>query len=222
MSEPSTDRYRIFLLSPAHAGGERARMLIRAGAGFDLAVRLRSEGVPLGDAFAFVSGLYFRGKLAYARAFANPPEGLPGAFVITAGRGLIPPETVVTADQLQEIGAIPIDAADDRYRMPLESACRTLHEIAGHNCDFVLLGSIATLKYLQPIAGVFGERLLFPPDFIGRGDMSRGGLLLRCARSGTELSYVPLGSLTRHGPRPPRLPKIARNKTENHVQKRLT
>jgi hypothetical protein len=204
-------RHRIFFLSPAYAGGERARLLVRPNANFDLAVRLRREGVPLGELFAFLSGLYFRGKLAYAQAFAAPPEGIPGAFIITSGYGLALPETVITLDQFQQIASIPIHAGDPRYREPLERACRTLDEIAGPNCDFVLLGSIATLKYLSPMFGVFGHRLLFPEEFIGRGDMSRGGLMLRCSRAGAPLAYVPLGNLTRHGPRPPKLPKIPRH-----------
>ena len=125
--------------------------------------------------------------------------------MITSGFGLLPPETIVTAEQLREIAAIPIDAADPRYREPLERDCRALAEL---DADFVLLGSIATVKYLAPMEAVFGERLLFPVEFAGRGDMSRGGLLLRSARTGEELSYQPVGSVTRHGPRPPRLPKL--------------
>ena len=199
---------RIFLLSPANAGGERAAMLFRPGASFDLAVRLRREGAPLGEAFAFISGLYFRGKLAYAQAFAAPPPDVPGAFVITSGLGLVPPETVVTLDHLRQIAGVPIDADEPRYREPLERSCRTLVELAGDDCDFVLLGSVATVKYLAPMVGVFGDRLLFPEEFIGRGDMSRGGLMLRCARSGQELTYGPLGLATRHGPRPPKLPRL--------------
>ena len=61
---------RVFLLSPASCHGERARLLLRDEACFDLALRLRGEGAPLGEVFSFLSGLYFRGKLAYARAFA--------------------------------------------------------------------------------------------------------------------------------------------------------
>jgi hypothetical protein len=200
-------RYRIFLLSPANAGGERAAMLFRPGAAFDLALRLRGLGAPLGEAFAFISGLYFRGKLAYAQAFAAPPPGLPGAFVITSGLGLVPPETIVTLDHLRQIASVPIDADEPRYREPLERGCRTLVELAGDDCDFVLLGSVATVKYLAPMVGVFGDRLFFPEEFIGRGDMSRGGLMLRCARAGQELTYGTLGTGTRHGPRPPKLPK---------------
>jgi hypothetical protein len=198
------------LLSPAHAGSARARLLLRPGAGFDLAARLRREGAPLGEIFAFISGLYFRGKLAYSGSFAAPPPGIPGSFVITSGYGLVPPETVITLAHLEQIASIPIDAADARYREPLERACRTLDDIAGPSCDFVLLGSVATMKYLEPMFGVFGHRLLFPEEFIGRGDMSRGGLLLRSVRAGVQLTYSPLGNLTRHGPRPPRLPKLPR------------
>ena len=45
--------------------------------------------------------------------------------------------------------------------------------------QFVLLGSVATDKYVGPLLDVFGDRLYFPATFAGRGDMSRGGLLLR-------------------------------------------
>ena len=205
------DRNRIFLLSPANASGDRARMLVRPEAKFDLAVRLRRHGAPLGEIFTFISGLYFRGKLAYANAFAASPEGVPGSFVIAAGFGLVPPETMVTIDQLRQIAVIPVDSADPRFRDPLDSACRSLNEICGPGCDLVLLGSVATVKYLEPLAACFQERLLFPPDFTGRGDMSRGGLMLRSARAGIELHYESLGLLTRHGPRPPRLPKLSRS-----------
>jgi hypothetical protein len=202
--------HRIFLLSPANLNGERAALLFRPEANFDLARRLRLGEATLGEAFAFVSGLYFRGKLTYAQRFAAPPEGIPGAWVITSGLGLVPPETPVSLAHLRQIASVPIDADDRRYREPLERGCRTLHELAGGECDFVLLGSVATVKYLEPMFAVFGERLLFPQEFVGRGDMSRGGLMLRCARSGEELTYAPLGALTRHGPRPPKLPKPIR------------
>lgn len=213
-SESADGRRRIFVLSPAYAGGDRGKLLLHPESKFDLAARLRREGAPLGEAFGFISGLYFRGKLAYAQAFASPPDGIPGAFVITSGYGLLPPETVVTFEQLRQIASVRIDAADARYREPLESACRALDEMAGPFCDFVLLGSIATPKYLEPMEGVFGDRLLFPQEFIGRGDMSRGGLLLRQVRAGEELTYVPLGGLTRHGPRPPKLPRLPRRSAE--------
>ena len=64
----------------------------------------------------------------------------------------------------------------------------------------MLLGSIATPKYVEPLLGVFGERLLFPSEFAGRGDMSRGGLMLRCARENVPLTYVPVATAERHGP----------------------
>lgn len=204
----SISRRRVFLLSPANAGGERARMVLSDRAQFDLAVGLRREGAPLGDVFQFISGLYFRGKIAYSRAFAAPPGGVPGAVVITAGFGLIPPETVVTIDQLRAIAGVPVDAADARYRIPLERDARALAESSGEECDFVLLGSVATEKYVEPLLKVFGERLLFPGDFVGRGDMSRGGLMLRAARAGVELEYVPVLGAVLRGKRPPKLPKL--------------
>jgi hypothetical protein len=203
----STSRPRVFLLSPANAGGERARMVFSDRAQFDVAVQLRHGGAQLGDVFQFISGLYFRGKLAYARAFAMPPDGVPGSVVITSGWGLMPPETVVTLEQLRALASVPIDAAEERYRAPLERDAVRLAEAAGAECDFVLLGSIATAKYVEPLLEVFGQRLLFPAGFVGRGDMSRGGLMLRAARSGVELPYVPVQGATVHGKRPPRLPK---------------
>ena len=202
------NRRRVFLLSPANAGGPRAQMALSDRAQFDLAVRLRQGGAPLGEVFTFISGLYFRGKIAYSQAFANPPAGVPGAAVITAGFGLIPPETPVNIEQLRAIAAIPIDAAESRYRAPLERDARLLADAAGPDCEFVLLGSVATEKYVEPLLNIFGERLLFPSDFVGRGDMSRGGLMLRSARAGMELAYVPVQGAVVRGKRPPKLPKL--------------
>jgi hypothetical protein len=167
-------------------------MVLRAEAQFPLAVRLRREGAPIGEVFSFLSGLYFRGKLAYAAAFAAAPARLSPALVITAGRGLVPPETVVTIDDLRAIAAVPVDLRDAGYREPLLRDARILAEAAGPDCDIILLGSVATDKYVRPLAEVFGPRLLFPSDFAGRGDMSRGALMLRAARSGLELPYAQL------------------------------
>ncbi|MDP9338028.1 MAG: hypothetical protein M3P45_04085 [Acidobacteriota bacterium] len=202
--------YRIFLLSPANAGGPRAQMIMSENASFILARRLRNDGLPIGELFSFISGLYFRGKLAYARTFASPPAGVPGIFVITAGRGLVPPETVLSHDEVLEIAGVPVDAGDSRYRRPLERDAQDLFRSAGKRCEVVLLGSIATAKYVEPLLGIFEERLLFPSAFVGRGDMSRGGLMLRAVREATELSYEPVVSAVRHGPRPPKLPKLPR------------
>ena len=194
---------RIFLLSPAHCGGKRAQMLLREAAQFDLATRLRREGAPLGEVFAFLSGLYFRGKLAYAAKFAQPPTGWPGALVITTNRGLLPAETIVTHGELSALGAVSIDGSDPRYAEPLDRDAARLATEAG--CEVVLLGSIATGKYVERFLPLLGERLRFPAEFVGRGDMSRGGLMLRAAESGEELSYVPVAGAIRHGARPPKL-----------------
>jgi hypothetical protein len=181
---------------------------------FDLAQRLRSDdGVALGEVFAFVSGLYFKGKLLYALTFARPPEpGAPqtgsGALVITPNAGLRPAETRVTGLALRAFAGVDIAANDPRYRRPLLDSARALDEEIGSECDVVLLGSIASAKYVDVLMEVFGERLLFPLDFVGRGDMSRGGLMLRAARSREELEYAAVAGAVRHGPRPPRLAPV--------------
>jgi len=204
---------RVFLLSPASCGGERARLLLGSRARSDLAHALRSPGgVPLGEVFSFLSGLYFRGKLEYARTYARPPDGTPGVFVVTAGEGLCVPEMRVQLDVLQGWAGIPIDTREVRYTEPLLRDARALaSSLRDDGCEVVLLGSVATGKYVELLEQVFGTRLLFPSAFVGRGDMSRGGLLLRSARDRRELEYVPVAGAIRRGPRPPRLePRRAR------------
>lgn len=200
--------HRVFLLSPANAAGERAR-LISAGRGqFELARRLRQgRAVPLGEIFSFLSGLYFRGKAAYGQKFARAPENSAGVMVITTNRGLLPAEQPITLDEFRAFGTVPIDATDPRYREPLERGARRLRDGVGGGGDVVLLGSIATGKYVDVLLEIFGDRLLFPAEFVGRGDMSRGGLMLRAAASGQELEYIPVTGAIRHGSRPPKLMK---------------
>jgi hypothetical protein len=201
---------RIFLLSPAHCGGLRAQMVLSERASFDLAQRVRVAGAPLGEVFSFLSGLYFRGKLTYARAFANAADGRAGVFVITPTDGLRPADEPVDLARLRRFATVDIAGDDPRYREPLDRDARRLARRIGPGGEVVLLGSIATGKYVEPLLAVLGERLRFPADFVGRGDMSRGGLLLRCARAGTELTYVGVRDAVRRGPRPPRLPPPVR------------
>jgi predicted kinase len=150
-----------------------------------------------------VSGLYFRGKVAYADAFGRPPSGLAGALVISPGAGLRFLHEQVTLARLAEWSQVPIDATNPRFTRPLVRHARALEQAHGRTTRFVLLGSVATDKYVQPLTKVFGDRLLFPTDFVGRGDMSRGALLLRAARAGRELAYEPVAGARRHGPRAP-------------------
>ncbi|CAN5619319.1 hypothetical protein BH18VER2_BH18VER2_16220 [soil metagenome] len=195
---------RTFLLSPAYAGGRRAQMLLSKRAQFDLARRLREgETVSLGEAFTFLSGLYFRGKLAYANAFARPD--LSRVLVITPTRGLVPAATGVTLRDLREFAEVDIAEDDPRYREPLERDLRRLVRQLTPECEVVLLGSVATGKYISILVDILQERIQFPADFVGRGDMSRGGLLLRCAVDRTELDYIPVQGAVRKGKRPPKL-----------------
>ena len=185
-------------------------MLLRPAAEFDLARRLREGAATLGEAFEFTSGLYFRGKLLYARTFVRAPPGVPGVLVIAPGAGLVPAEAPVDVAQLKRLGEVPLDAADRRFRGPLEDASRLIRRALPPGSEIVLLGSIASAKYVDPLLGVFGDQLLFPPSFVGRGDMSRGGLLLRSARAREELAYAKVQGAVRHGPRPPKLPRWPR------------
>jgi len=201
-----TTAHRIFLLSPAYAGGERARMILRERAQFPLARRLRAKtGVPIGDVFTFLSGLYFRGKIAYANAFARPARGTSGVLVITPTRGLIDARTRIRLGDLREFAEVDIHEDDPRYRMPIERDARQLATKLPVQSEVVLLGSIATGKYVDVLLANFREQLRFPADFVGRGDMSRGGLMLRCAADRQELSYIPVAGAIVNGKRPPKL-----------------
>jgi len=218
---------RIFLLSPASCAGNRARLLFAPGARSELATRLRADGrAPIGEVFAFISQLYFRGKLAYARRFAHVlqsrgsaphPGDVPthgehrdGVLVITTSRGLLDWREPVGIDTLREFAAVEMRLANEAYTKPLETTAKAVAERLGPEDEVVLLGSIASDKYVSVLGTVFGGRLRFPSEFVGRGDMSRGGLMLRCVDEGRELTYVPLSGAARHGARPPRLERRRR------------
>ena len=198
---------RVFLLSPARCDGIRMGLLMRAAASFPLARALRSEqGATLGEVFSFASGLYFRGKAAYTRAFGR-------GLVITPGAGLLDLDRPIGTRDLKAWARVRVDLADRRYRRPLERDVRALAAQLPAGGQVVLLGSIASDKYVELLLEALGERLLFPVDFVGRGDMSRGGLMLRAARNGTELPYGPVQGAVRHGARPPRLPRLPVRRT---------
>jgi hypothetical protein len=192
---------RVFLLSPANCRGRRAQQVLSPKATFSVATRLRGAGVPIGELFAHMSGLYFRGKITYATKFGR-------AFVITPDRGLIPAEATITSQVLLRFADEDIDLDNPGYRAPLEQSARALHDAAGPDAQFVLLGSIASQKYVQVLGEIFGSRLVFPATFVGRGDMSRGGVLLRAAAASQELEYIPVLGAVRHGSRPPKLTPV--------------
>ncbi len=198
---------RVYLLSPASTRGLRAEMILREQAQFELAIKLREGTAKIGEVYAFISGLYFRGKMAYVDAFPAPPKGVPSAVVIVPGIGLVPPDAGITIEQLRGISQTSIHEDNEAYCAPLRRDALLLDRHAGPETRFVLLGSIATDKYTRPLLEIFGDRLLFPEAFVGRGDMSRGGLMLRSARTSSELNYVPVRNAIRHGARPPKLEK---------------
>lgn len=194
------------LLSPAKLSGQRGRLLLDGNADFPLARRVRSrEGAALGEIFSFVSGLYFRGKASYARLFARSTDGSPAAFVMTAGGGLLGLDEPVGLERLRGWAAVPIHAENPHFTAPLVRQATTLLDAHAATTRFVLLGSIASDKYVVPLLEVFGPRLLFPREFLGRGDMSRGALLLKAVRNAEELAYAAVTEARPSDPNPNRL-----------------
>jgi hypothetical protein len=197
---------RLFLLSPASLNGLRAKQLTSPRAQFALATRYRTEeGVEIGDAFAFMSALYFRGKIAYARRFAQPAPAIggDGIFVITSGYGLVPPDWRINEERMKRMRKIDIDAATRTYTKPLREHASLIAralDAEGSDAEVVLLGSVATGKYVDVLRPILGDRLRFPKHFAGLGDMARGGLMLRAARMGVELEYVTLDNSRKRAP----------------------
>jgi len=181
----------VFLLSPANVSGLRARQLMSPRAKFEAARMYQSaEGVPIGLAFAFMSALYFRGKIAYALQFAE----MESIFVIAPGFGLVPPDWRITPERMKVLSNTEVDVRKRNYRKPFERDAIRLAKTLDDDAQVVLLGSVASGKYVDILAPIFGERLLFPAIFAGLGDMSRGGLLLRAARANRELDYTSLAA----------------------------
>ena len=200
---------RVFVLSPANCNGLRARWMLRKNSRSEIAQRLRGEGVSLGEVFSFLSALYFRGKLAYAQTFAEPPSNCPGILIITPTAGLMPDDTMIRLSKLHGFRRGRIHVKNRHYCSSLRRSARLLATQMGSDCELVLLGSLATGKYLDLLKPIFGSRLRVPQEFIGRGDMSRGGLLLRCVRENRELNYVAAETVT------PLPSKSRRNQSHN-------
>ncbi len=180
---------RICLLSPANASGPRAKQLTSPRSQFEAARLYRSpEGVPIALAFAFMSALYFRGKIAYALHFG----GAENTFVIAPGFGLVPADWRITPERMKVMSRTDVDVRKRNYRVPLEREAKRMAKTLEDHSTVVLLGSVASGKYVDVLQPIFGERLQFPAMFAGLGDMSRGGLLLRAARADRELEYVSL------------------------------
>jgi hypothetical protein len=181
---------RLFLISPADCSGARARILRHPGAEFPLAQALRRGEAALGDVFSFLSGLYFRGKLTYAACF-----GTSRPLIITPADGLQAPDRRVGHDELARWAATPIELGSAAYREALTRDAQRLAATRPARATVVLLGSLATPKYLAILQPIFGAALLVPRELIGRGDMSRGAILLRAVREQRELEYVPAAQL---------------------------
>lgn len=195
---------RLFVLSPAKVSGVRAGLLLNKRSPFALARQFHRSGLPLAEIFSFASALYFRGKITYARHFADPARG-DLVRVITANAGLVDPDRIFTPAELKAFGRVDIHEDDPRYHKPLRRDAAALAGQLGPAGFVILLGSIATGKYRDVLLDIFGDRLVFPADFVGRGDMSRGGLLLRATRADHELPYITVRGAVLKGKRAPRI-----------------
>ena len=183
------DAPKVFLLSPANLNGLRAKQMMSPRATFETARMYQSpEGVPIGLAFAFMSALYFRGKITYALHFAD----LDHVRVIAPGFGLVRPDWRITEERMKTLRKTEVDLSIRGYRKPFERDAHALAKSLDPATPVVLLGSVASGKYVDVLVPIFKERLLFPQIFAGLGDMSRGGLLLRAARADRELEYTSL------------------------------
>jgi hypothetical protein len=181
---------RVFVLSPANCNGLRAQWVLRKNSRLELAQKLRGSGAPLGEVFSFLSALYFRGKLAYASAFARPPSDCAGIFIITPSAGLVPHDSLIRHQKLRGFRRVPIDLKSALYRSSLRRSAMKLAGRVSSDCEVIFLGSLASGKYLSILSPIFGSRLRVPSQFVGLGDMSRGGLLLRCVKENSELTYM--------------------------------
>ena len=126
--------------------------------------------------------------------------------MITSNRGLLAPSIRVTLDDLARLAKTDIDPSAEEFRKPLQQDAKSLAQALGAGGQPVLLGSIARPKYVDVLLSAFPQELLFPAEFVGRGDMSRGGLMLRALDAQTELAYVPVRGAILRGARPPKLP----------------
>jgi hypothetical protein len=150
----------------------------------------------LGEVFSFLSGLYFRGKLEYARVFARAAGGdAREVHIITMTDGLVSPDAVISSADLERYadyqGSAPATTS------PLEATVRALRDRVGSDAEVVLLGSVGTGKYTDVLVPILGRQLLFPPDVLHAGQLARGAIFLRRAQAGQELEYVPVADIVR-------------------------
>jgi hypothetical protein len=179
---------RIFLLSPASTSGLRAKQLMSPRAQFPTALRFQAGEVMIAEAFAFMSALYFRGKIAYALHFG----GADNSFIIAPGFGLVPPTWTLDQQRMKKMSRTDVDVKDKVYVRTLRDTATKVATNLDGDAEVVLLGSVASGKYVDILLPIFGDRLRFPHAFAGLGDMSRGGLMLRAVRANCELEYVTL------------------------------
>src|SRR3954470_16973395 len=152
-------------------------------------------------------GPVFPGQVSLRRSVRAAPGGARIRSVRDhAESGLLIPSVRITLDELADLAKTDIGASAEEFRNPLQRDAKALAQALGTRGEPVLLGSIATPKYVDVLLSAFPQELLFPTEFVGRGDMSRGGLMLRALDAHRELAYVAVRGAIRRGARPPKLP----------------
>ena len=126
-------------------------------------------------------------------------------LIITSNSGLVSADTLVTPADLQAYCDVPIDARENRYTQPLVRDAAALAASCANDCSVVLLGSVASGKYVDHLLPIFDTKLHFPKEFVGRGDLSRGGLLLRSVTANRLLTHIPVAGTVLQGSRQPKL-----------------
>jgi hypothetical protein len=121
---------------------------------------------------------------------------------------------LIQLPKLRGFARVPIHLKNRLYCCSLRRSARKLAVDIGPNCEVILLGSVGTGKYLDILAPIFGSRLRIPAEFVGRGDMSRGGLLLRCVRDNHQLNYIDATSVT--------IPRLKRSRANKPNTGRLS
>jgi hypothetical protein len=101
--------------------------------------------------------------------------------------------------RLRGFARVPISKRNPLYRRSLRRDLSKLTAQLEADCEIILLGSIASSRYLDILSEALGPRLKVPLDFVGMGDMQRGALLLRCIRENRELSYIEAAAIAARG-----------------------
>ena len=153
-------------------------------------------------------------QATYASRFGRPPPSLPPALVITPTRGLQSPSLPISRSLIEEFASLDWHRPTRAFWIRSSRVRVSFVHRSSQRCAWSCSGASRRAGTSSRWRASSRAGCNYPAEFVGRGDMSRGGLLLRHAEEGRELDYVPLAAgLTRHGAKPPKLPPLPRAAT---------